>query len=356
MVSNNTLWNLEDADQAAKDIQFWNSEYMKRKFMKEGNYNELKNLYAELTCMWREYLKEFKKEYNDKYESNFIKHIQLSYIAIAINKIHQDDGFDFSKEFDSFFRMSEVWNILQVFNNISMEYNYFVDDILNIHDMGDILLNISRLPDPPLFHLNKNCHTKFSEEVLTLLRLHPQNLTEVSAPSVSRWSDVLRNYSEYKYGDVISVGKFFRKVDFAIMGQSLHEDFDIEEICNEIKDHIIWNMYELKKKHNIQLKKQEKKIIVELYKKMAFGEYGNSHRAARAIGLWLWDQRNRNEDIHSDNAAVRALRDKKLDVEHQASDNRTLLRLLENAKKCIKEGQAVAINKKSGRPKKADAV
>ena len=53
MVSNNTLWNLEDADQAAKDIQFWNSEYMKRKFMKEGNYNELKNLYAEFTCMWR---------------------------------------------------------------------------------------------------------------------------------------------------------------------------------------------------------------------------------------------------------------------------------------------------------------
>ena len=127
-------------------------------------------------------------------------------------------------------------------------------------------------------------------------------------------------------------------------------------LANEIKDHIAWNVYELKKKHNIQLKLKEEKIIVELYKKMAFGEYGNSHRAARAIGLWLWDQRNRNEDIHSDRAAVRALRDKKLDVEHQASDDRTLLRLLENAKKCIEKGQVVAINKQSGRPKKAHAV
>ncbi|MGV6994648.1 hypothetical protein ACUZ9P_01985 [Desulfovibrio sp. QI0430] len=356
MVSNDTLWNLENADQAAKDIQFWNSEYMKRKFMKEGNYNELKDLYAEFTCIWREYLKKFKKEYNDKYESNFIKHIQLSYLAIEINQIHQDDEFDFSKEFDSFFRKSDVSNILQVFNNISMEYNYFVDDILNMHNMSDILLNISKLPDPPIFHMNKNCHIKFSEEVLTLLRLHPQNLTEISAPSASRWKNALRKYSEYKFGDVICVGKYCRNVDFAIMGQSLHEDFDIEEVCNEIKDHIAWNIYELKKKYNIKLKLQETKIIVDLYKKMAFGEYGNSHRAARAIGLWLWDQRNRNEDIHSDRAAVQALRDKKLDVEHQASDSRTLLRLLENAKICIEKGQAVAINKQSGRPKKAHAV
>ena len=61
MVSNDTLWNLDNAAQAAKDVQFWNSEYMKRKFMKEGNYNELKDLYAEFTYIWREYLKKFKK-------------------------------------------------------------------------------------------------------------------------------------------------------------------------------------------------------------------------------------------------------------------------------------------------------
>ncbi len=356
MVSNETLWNLENADQAAKDIQFWNSEYMKRKFMKERDYDELKGLYDIFARIWREYLKRCKNEYYDKYESNFIKHAQMSYLAIEIGRSYNDGDFNFSDEFCSILSRSDVLILLKEFKNISMKYNYFVDDILNVHNMSDILLNISRLPDPPLFHMNKNHYQRFSEDVLTLLRLHPNNLTEVTALSTSRWADVLRRNSEYKYGDVICVSRCCRNVDFAIMGQSLHEDFDIEKVCNEIKDHIAWNVYELKKKHNIQLKLKEEKIIVELYKKMAFGEYGNSHRAARAIGLWLWDQRNRNEDIHSDRAAVRALRDKKLDVEHQASDDRTLLRLLENAKKCNEKGQVDAVNKQSGRPKKAHAV
>ena len=71
MVSNDTLWNLENADQAAKDIQFWNSEYMKRKFMKERDYDELKGLYDIFARIWREYLKRCKNEYYDKYERYF---------------------------------------------------------------------------------------------------------------------------------------------------------------------------------------------------------------------------------------------------------------------------------------------
>ena len=98
----------------------------------------------------------------------------------------------------------------------------------------------------------------------------------------------------------------------------------------------------------------EEKAVTELYKKMAQGEYYASHRAARAIGLWLWDARHRFEHSQSDIEAVRALREAKVDVGYTESDDRTLLRLLEKTRKGVEVGQAVAINKQSGKRSPSD--
>ena len=87
---------------------------------------------------------------------------------------------------------------------------------------------------------------------------------------------------------------------------------------------------------------------------MAQGEYYASHRAARAIGLWLWDERHRFKNYHFDQEAVDALREAKIDVRYTASSDRTVLRLLEKTRECIELGQVVAINKQSGKKTASD--
>ena len=55
-MQNNTLWNLENADQAAKDIQFWQAEYMKRQFMSEPDYDVIVAQCNEIKRKWTMYL------------------------------------------------------------------------------------------------------------------------------------------------------------------------------------------------------------------------------------------------------------------------------------------------------------
>ena len=48
MKKNNNLWELESAIQSAKDIQFWRSEYVKRKILSDSEYNDLVYNYRRL--------------------------------------------------------------------------------------------------------------------------------------------------------------------------------------------------------------------------------------------------------------------------------------------------------------------
>lgn len=361
-MQNNTLWNLENADQAAKDIQFWQAEYMKRQFMSEPDYDVIVAQCNEIKRKWTMYLQNNKIHFFRKYENNII-HLQSNALALLTGSEYHDGNINFTDEFADFFTNPDTISILNGFNDVSFNYDYPVDSLINLTNMNNILLNISaNLPAAPDFFMNKHYHKKFPEDVLTLIRIHPSDNTNVNIKKSSIWYSMFEERNtvneeiRYENSNELQIQYLKRSVDFVVMGQSLHEDFKIEEVCQEIKDHIAWTIYEEKRKCNMALNNEEENAIISLYKRMAIGEYGINYRAARAIGLWLWDERHHFKNASSDADAVRALRGKGLDIEHTGSDDRTILRLLGNAKICIEKGQAVAINKQSGRPKKAHAV
>lgn len=349
---NDTLWSLENAEQAAKDIQFWRAEYMKRLFIGDDDYEVIKILHDDISKSWRNYLYEEKLALARRYENNFIKYLQKYHNTSFIGKTYNDEHVNFSSDFSSFLTKKDSIKALAFFFNASTNYDYFIDDLLSPVDTENILRNIDEaLPAPPPFHINKHYHTRFPEKILTLLQLDSHHATPIIANTESLWSEELNN----RFGDPtkqINFAEFTRFVDFAVMGQATHEDFDIGVACQEIKDHITWVIYEYKRKRNIPLKKAEEALAIDLYKRMAVGEYGVTYRSARAIGLWLWDQRYRYKTVKSDAEAIRQLKEKQLDIEHQASEERTLKRLLENATKCIKTGKVIGINKQNKKKQK----
>ncbi|MEI3479060.1 MAG: hypothetical protein V8Q84_08165 [Bilophila sp.] len=214
--------------------------------------------------------------------------------------------------------------------------------------------------EQPVYHINNYYHNKFNENALSLFSCENSAKCELINP----YDAEIHTFSRVKYinGDsstgyvypYVSINKFTRQADFIITGNTLHNEFDLEGVHEEICDHITWLLYENKKEMNIPLTPYEKKAVAALYKKMAQGEYYASHRAARAIGLWLWDARYRFKRYQSDIEAVRALREAKVDVGYTESDDRTVLRLLEKTQECIECGQVVAINKQSGKKAASD--
>ena len=351
-MSANTLWSLEKATEAAKGIQFWRSEYMKRQLMSEPEYDNIVLRYNEFSAEWRNYLKRKNASCCTAYQYGFMRHLQVTYVDILIDKDYFDanTGIFFQKEFGDFFTNPSIVEDLRLFNEISENYDYCIDDPVSPLDMATILTDIDKnLPEPPFFFMNKHYHHIFTENVLTLLRLNGE--VDVKAPQKSSWRNVFGEIvSPYQYGDNIQIEGFRREADFAILGQALHDEFDLELAMQEIRDHLTWTIYESKRKYNLPLKENEEKAVIDLYKRMAFGEYGPKHKAARAIGLWLWDTVHKTKCPNS--FAVRKLQEQCLHTEHEASDNRTLLRLLDIAKKCVDSGEVQAITGKSGRPRK----
>lgn len=365
MNEENTVWNLENAQKSAKDIQFWKAEYIKRNAMRSQCYKELQEYMNYTSREWSIYIQ---KNYNDdseiftKYHARPFKHLQRHLIYAAQRCDYVDNGFNFSENFKDFLSREDIILNLSVFFRFSTEYGYMVDDLTTLSDMNYILKNINSIElNPPVFHINKYYYNRFREDTLSLFNIEPRKVSisslkfDAEIRTIGKLVYKNEDGSSGKVYSKISLNdKFYRRADFIITGQTLHEEFDLEGVHEEVCDHITWCLYENKRKRNIALTSYEEKAITELYKKMAQGEYYASHRAARAIGLWLWDARHRFEHSQSDIEAVRALREAKVDVGYTESDDRTLLRLLEKTRKGVELGQVVAINKQSGKRSPSD--
>ena len=80
MKKNNNLWELESAIQSAKDIQFWRSEYVKRKILSDSEYNDLVYNYEYVREQWVDYLKNNNDKNLEIYNDNIIRLLQNSYV------------------------------------------------------------------------------------------------------------------------------------------------------------------------------------------------------------------------------------------------------------------------------------
>ena len=347
MVNTNTLWGLEKVSEFAKGVEFWNAEYMKRSFMCHEDYVKYIKMYDEFEKRWRSYLRENHPEHYDRYSEKSVRKWQATFLAdLSTNKTF-DDEFPFSETFNGF-RNIEVLRTLIHFNSVSSTYNYFMDDLLSPIKMDSILEALdSPLPEPPLFHPNGSYSSPLPEDALTVLRLNGRSNSILSCESDSPWNEALRKRFCSPYGSTVQIDGYPFFANVIILGQTFHENFDIDLAIQTVADQLVSAVYESKRITQTPLTEKEEKAVIEMYNRTCIGEYGPTHKAARAIGLWLWDS-IRNGTYKTKAAAVRGLRERKLDNEHRASSEKTILRLLANAEACIKEGQALAVKEKPG--------
>lgn len=219
--------------------------------------------------------------------------------------------------------------------------------VLNNLKSGNIYL-----PDVPEYHFNDKFKPHFPELVLSFFRINPNHEIEeynINKEIWIKWHKMQGTY--YPYGEFFKICGSELYPDFIIAGQSLADEFDIDRVIDEIRDDLIFHIVQQKKKNNIKLTKSEIKNFENLYKRMAYGEYGISFAASRAIGIWLWDYVNIYYPGSKHVEAIKALRLQGLDVEHSESDDRTLYRLLERTTECIEKKMVLPIKAKRGRKK-----
>lgn len=344
--------NLENASQAATQKNFWLAEYCKRKFLNE-NAHRIKSIKLDVDGMLDE-LDSFLCNYPD--DKKIVWDRRLHYFQrcfcmeffgdtgtpLEVYGLNIRDLFcveNFSKS---------VATKMEEFMFISMEYGLFIDDLLSCWEMTEVIERIRdgvELPDPPLFHVNKNYHRALDENVLTLLRANPYSSNNKILLQEKLWLQYHKEQKTYyEHGHFAEICGMTFYPDFIVSGQALSENFDFEIAVKEIKDHIAWVIYEEKTKNNMQLTDAEEKAVVDMYERMALGEYGVTYASARAIGLWVYDYVSKHSCSVS--KAIDELKKQGLDIEHTSSQKRTLERICKNAKDCIAKGQVLALNPK----------
>ena len=344
--------NLEKASKAATQKQFWMAEYCKRKFLKE-NAHRIKSIQLDVDSIldgldsflcnypedkkivWDRRLHYFQRCFCMEYFGDTDTRLEVG--GLNIRDLFWIENFSASVA-------AKIKDIM----HISMEYGYFIDDLLSCWDMTKIIERIRdgiELPDPPLFHVNKNYHCALDENVLTLLRVNPYSDNKKTLLQEKLWLQYHKEQKTYyEHGHFVKICGMTLYPDFIISGQALSENFDFEIAVKEIKDHIAWVIYEEKTKNNMQLTNTEEKAVVDLYDRMALGEYGVTYASARAIGLWVYDYVSK--EGCSVSKGIDKLKYLELDVEHNVSSKRTLERIYKNAKECIATGQVLAMKSK----------
>lgn len=237
---------------------------------------------------WSIYIQE---NYNDdseiftKYHARPFKHLQRHLIYAAQRCDYVDNGFNFSENFKDFLSREDIILNLSLFFRFSIEYGYMFDDLTTLSDMNYILKNINFIElNPPVLNINKYYYNRFREDILFLFNIEPRKVSicslkfDVEIRIIGKLVYRNKDGSSGKVYSKISLNdKFYRRADSIITGQTLHEEFDLEEVHEEVCDHITWCLYENKRKRNIALTSYEEKAVTELYKKMAQGEYYASH-------------------------------------------------------------------------------
>ena len=354
---------LNQAETTAKHINFWQSEYVKRKFASDCA-EDLSKIKSDL-----DYVKSHINDFLESYPSERVlfkndevhllqQHYAYLYFRDTTTEIYSKNyrNVNVRDILEEIRNLDKVDACLSKFFKYSIHYGYFMDDLIATRDMTSILENIldgnEELPTAPSFHINHYFHQVLPERVLTLLRANPlskNNKMSLNEELFQIYHKQQKTY--YPYGIAAKLCGLARDPDVIIACQVLSKDFNFDVAMQEIRDHLVYSIFEHKKHYNLPLSNDDIKNMTELYNRTSYGEYGSGFMASRAIGLWLWDYMKLNGC--SCNQAIRQLtgqeNGKNLAAEHLNSGERTLRRLYETARKCIDASKVLPIKKRTNK-------
>lgn len=302
---------------AAYEASFWRAEYVKRKLLLDTKNDLEKMLLAQNK------LQEFAVPLMDKmYEPLTLPDpadtlLRLYFIYIFGSPTQK-------------FVWDPIGNVpaqtqehLDYLLGISNHYGYFPSDLVDRTSMDEILERIANnktLPESPLLFGFGPQKEKFEtpEVPVRVINLDPDR--------------------QEKRVRIAGIDSF---PDQIVCLRSLHKKFDVAEAVQKISDEVVAYIFEQKTQREESFSKAEKEMIVNLYKKKMKGNYGSTHREARAIGLWMWD--NQIQSGKSDRATAREVQEHPYCKEHSASSIRTVTRILTTTKTCIDEMDVLPI-------------
>ncbi len=359
---------LKNFEQRTREKEFFRAEYFKRKVMSDRRYHELNNAFASIMLEFQNATDYNVKQFYLANEADIIIIVQRYFCCklLESNQLGHEDFNLTHLSLDAFLAQDHIHKILCFFYDISFEYCYFVNDLLDPTNMTTLMKKMDdELPPPPYYHMNKYAHKSLSKEVLSCFYFDhtvPNIIEFETLNQTSKFNEILDSVlQESKLNPSVDssqfwdqyppqtggvkVGTITRFADFVITGCTLAKDFDIAEVTDEISDHIAWVLFEQKRKHNIKMTDKEIQFCSKVYDKTAKGKYGSNYRESRLAGLWIWDKLQHN-DAENVTEAIKMLTDSKLLKYSISSEERTIRRMYKLAMKCIDEGEVFAMNEK----------
>lgn len=304
---------------AAYEASFWRAEYVKRKLLLDAK-NDLERM-----LLAQKELREFAIPLMDKVDESLTLPDPADTL-LRLYFIYIFGSLDQKAVWDSIGDIPEhIREHLDYLLSVSNNYGYLPSELVTRASMDEILKRIANneaLPESPLLFGVGPQKEKLetSEALVRVIGLDPG-----------------RQSKRVRIADIDSFP------DQIVCLRSLHKRFDVTEAVQKISDEVVAYIFEQKTQREESFSKAEKEMIVDLYKKKMKGNYGSTHREARAIGLWMWDQHLQSDKSIS--AIAREMKDHKHCKEHSASSVKTFSRILTSAQECIAAMDVLSIKK-----------
>ena len=320
----------------AAGIFFWESEYLKRKFLSE-NEKEIPSIkygVGVINDYFSSLLSEFGVKNDLLYPMTPIKIMQREfYRREAHARIYYGDigkkVYNFFSSLESKYFPDEVLRILHRMAVLSFNYHYYVDDLVAPHDFDELAPSIldenGQLPTaPPLYH-HKDAFPEICEDVYRI--------------GFAEHADEKLNFFTPK-------GEF--ECDYLVLINFQHKNFNYSEVVNTFRKQLAYLIH--RAKSISKMTDEEKKELLFTYKLDAGKGYGSEFAVSRAVGLWMWDSMFKNKD----KSKIDIFREIELtkyknnfDVKNiQASSGVyiRLKRILSGTEKCVKSGKVLRVS------------
>ena len=280
---NNFEEDFKKCSRDARGVFFWESEYWKRKFLKE-NEGVIDDLRSDIEFVLDFLKNSINPNYADNnfdYKKNGIKFMQVEFYRRIIQDYKSkyadpENGFNIRLLLEGRSFPEVIEEKLFRMNSCSYNYRYYIDDLISRTDMNNlapcVLSADGLLPEaPPLFH-NKDAVPEISENAYR---------------------------SGFAVRDIDKIEIFFREklfsCDYLAMVNFRHDDFNYSDVVNCFRRQVAFLIYSHKGYNN--LTKEEKKDLIYTFKADAGKGYGSEFSNSRAVGLFIWDYKFFNSEL-----------------------------------------------------------
>ena len=280
---NNFEEDFKKCSRDAHGVFFWESEYWKRKFLKENEsaIEDLRNDIGAVSDFLKQSIDPKYANIDFNCKKNGIKLMQIEFYRRLLKDYNSkyaspDNGFDLRLLLTGCSFPEVIEDKLYKMNSYSFNYRYYIDDLISRTDMNDlascVLIADGLLPEaPPLFN-NKDAVPEISENVYR---------------------------SGFAVRDVDKIKIFFCEkqfsCDYLAMVNFRHDDFNYSEVVSCFRKQLAFLIYSHNGYNN--LSKEEKKDLTYTFKSDAGKGYGSEFSSSRAIGLLIWDYKFSNSKL-----------------------------------------------------------